>query len=195
MATRSPSPIPSAFSAPHNRSTRALTSPYDARRMPFVAERGDLAVPEEASHPVEDVLNRQRVVVLHQAFEHLPAASLVSVAAVRGYSLKTRIGARVQRSRFDNLEDALAELERRGEELQEGANARVLDLKVGRRIEPVQQVVARIELAGPRRLRAGLDVRGDGSAEAWTGRMRRTLIEQLPRESPYQALRRSLEAG
>jgi len=114
---------------------------------------------------------------------------------VRGYSLKTRTGARVQRSRFDDLGAALAELERRGEELQEGANARTVDVKVIRRMEPVQQVVARIELAGPRRLRAGVDVRGDGSAEAWTGRLRRTLIEQLPRESPYEALRRSLDAG
>jgi hypothetical protein len=114
---------------------------------------------------------------------------------VRGYSLKTRSGARVERARFTDLGEALAALERRGEELQGNANIRTVDLKVVRRMEPVQQVVARIELAGPRRLRAGVDVRGDGSAEAWRGRVRRTLVEQLPRESPYQALRRSLEAG
>jgi hypothetical protein len=112
---------------------------------------------------------------------------------MRGYSLKTRSGAKVERSRFDELGDALATLERRGEELQEGAGARTIDLKVGRRFEPVQQVVARLELAGPGRLRAGVDVRGDGSAEAWTGRVRRKLIEQLPRETPYAALRRTLE--
>ena len=88
-----------------------------------------------------------------------------------------------------------AALERRGEELQEDADARIVDLKVGRRFEPVQQVVARLELSGPGRLRAGIDVRGDGSAEAWTGRVRRSLIEQLPRETPYEALRRSLERG
>jgi hypothetical protein len=114
---------------------------------------------------------------------------------VRRYSLKTRSGARVERTRFDDLSDALAALERRGEELQEGADANTVDLKLVRRMEPVQQVVARLELAGPRRLRAGVDVRGDGSAEAWTGRMRRTLVDQLPRESPYQALRRALEPG
>jgi hypothetical protein len=114
---------------------------------------------------------------------------------VRGYSLKTRSGARVERSRFDELGDALAALERRGEELQGDADARTVDLKLGRRIEPVQQVVARLELAGPGRLRAGIDVRGDGSAEAWMGRVRRTLIEQSPRESPYDALRRGLERG
>ena len=109
--------------------------------------------------------------------------------------MKTRSGARVERSRFDELGQALAELERRGEELQGGAGARTVDLKVGRRFEPVQQVVARLELAGPGRLRAGVDVRGDGSAEAWTGRVRRKLVEQLPRESPYDALRRALQRG
>jgi len=114
---------------------------------------------------------------------------------VRRYSLKTRSGAKVERSRFDDLGEAIAALERRGNELQDGANAREIDLKVGRRFEPVQQVVARLELAGPGRLRAGVDVRGDGSAEAWTGRVRRTLIEQEPRESPYDALRRSVERG
>ena len=101
----------------------------------------------------------------------------------------------MERSRFDELGVALSALERRGEELQEGADARTVDVKLGRRFEPVQQVVARLELAGPRRLRVGVDVRGDGSAEAWTGRVRRNLIEQLPDESPYEALRRSLGRG
>ena len=101
----------------------------------------------------------------------------------------------MERARFDELAKALAALERRGEELQDDADARAVDLKVGRRFEPVQQVVGRLELAGPGRLRAGVDVRGDGSAEAWTGRVRRKLVEQLPRETPYDALRRALERG
>ena len=101
----------------------------------------------------------------------------------------------MERSRFGDLSEALEALERRGEELQGGADARTVDLRVGRRFEPVQQVVGRLELSGPGRVRVGVDVRGDGSAEAWTGRVRRTLIEQLPKESAYDALRRSLERG
>ena len=108
-----------------------------------------------------------------------------------GYGLKIRHGAKVERARFGDLGDALAVLERRGRELEAGADARPVDL-VTRHFEPVQQVFARLELSGPRRLHAGIDVRGDGSTEGWTGRVRRRLVEQRDGESPYEALRRML---
>ena len=108
-----------------------------------------------------------------------------------GFRLKIRHGARVERARFRDLAGALAEIEARGALLEASADARPLDL-VTRHLEPVQQVIARLELSGPGRLFAGIDVRGDGSAEAWTGRVRRRLVEQRDGESSYEALRRTL---
>ena len=45
-------------------------------------------------------------------------------------------------------------------------------------------------MKGPKRFRSGVDVRGDGSAEAWMGRLSRRLVEQQPEEDAYAALRR-----
>ena len=42
----------------------------------------------------------------------------------------------MERARFDELDEALAALKRRGEELQGGADARTVDLKLGRRLSP-----------------------------------------------------------
>ena len=85
-------------------------------------------------------------------------------------------------------------VEEHGRELERGADARPVGGSLIRRIEPVQQVVARLELRGPGRLRAGVDVRGDGSTEAYTGRVRRRLVEQRTGEDAYGALRRELRS-
>ena len=105
--------------------------------------------------------------------------------------MTVRHGPRVKKERYEDLPEALDAMERIGRELEGEADRRTVDLKV-RRFEPVQQVAARIELSGPRRLRAGIDVRGDGSAEGYTGRLRRQLVEQQRGESAYAALRRAL---
>ena len=60
-----------------------------------------------------------------------------------------------------------------------------------REIAPVAQVAARGEIAVGR-VRGGVDLRGDGSAEAWTGRWRKELVDARPGESAYDALRRTL---
>ncbi len=97
--------------------------------------------------------------------------------------------------RFDDLAGALEAAESRGRELAEDAPRGPLDAKL-KRFEPVQQVAARIELAGPERLlpriTGGVDIRGDGSTEAYVGRVRREAIKQRKGESAYAALRRSL---
>jgi hypothetical protein len=108
------------------------------------------------------------------------------------YRLTVRSRAKVRKERYADLGAALAAVERIGAELADGADARPVGGQVLRRIEPVQQVVARIEIAGPGRLRAGIDVRGDGSSEAFTGRVRRRLVEQRRGEDAYGALRREL---
>ena len=110
------------------------------------------------------------------------------------YTLTVRSDARVRKQRHQELATALDELERIARELADGADARPAGGTLIRRIEPVQQVVARVELSGPGRLRAGVDVRGDGSSEAFTGRVRRRLIAQRGRESAFDALRRALRA-
>jgi hypothetical protein len=107
------------------------------------------------------------------------------------YKLTIRLGPKVERHGFDALDPALEALEQHARRAADSADASAIDLKV-RRFEPVQQVAARLELAGPGRLRAGVDVRGDGSAEAYTGKWRRRLLHQRARESPYAALRREL---
>lgn len=112
-----------------------------------------------------------------------------------GYKLLTRVRGKAERTRHDTLPDALDALERRAAELARSADAAPEGGGMMRRIEPVQQVVGRLEISGPHRLRAGLDVRGDGSTEAWTGRMRRAVIEQRGAESAVDALRRSLTAA
>ena len=108
------------------------------------------------------------------------------------FRVTVRSGAKVTHERFDTLEAALDAIERQGRELERGADARPVGGRLLRRMEPVQQVVARLELAGPGKLRAGVDVRGDGSSEAFTGRLRRRLVDQRRRESAYDALRRAM---
>ena len=111
-----------------------------------------------------------------------------------GYTLMVRAGARVRKEHHPDLGDALAALEQEGRVLEESADGRAEGGTLIRRLEPVQIVIGRLELAGPGRLRAGVDVRGDGSSEAFTGRFRRQVVEQRGDESPYDALRRELGA-
>ena len=112
-----------------------------------------------------------------------------------GWTLTVRNGPAVERRRFASLGDAIGALEERIETLSGEARRRPVSV-FRRRFEPVQQVAARAEVAGPSRLmptvRGGVDVRGDGSIEAYTGRWRRRLVEVDRGESVYAALRRAL---
>jgi len=101
----------------------------------------------------------------------------------------------VERRQFDALDDALEALEATGRELVRSAEREPVDVKL-RRFEPAQQVIARVELAGPERLmpsvQVGVDVRGDGSAEGFRGRVRRTVLERRSGEDAFAAVRGAL---
>ncbi len=111
------------------------------------------------------------------------------------WKLTIRSGSRVRRERHDSIDAALSSAERHARELADGAPRRPVDAKI-RRFEPVEQVVGRVEFSGPERfvssVRAGFDVRGDGSTEAYVGRVRRELVKQRRGETPFKALRRVL---
>jgi hypothetical protein len=112
-----------------------------------------------------------------------------------GWRLTVRDGPRVERMRFETLGETLDALERRLDELAPGVRRRTIN--VGRRrYDPARQVAVRAEVAGPSTgllrggVRGGVDLRGDGSAEAYTGRLKRALVRPLPGETAYDCLRR-----
>ena len=104
------------------------------------------------------------------------------------FTLKARIGPRVRREQFGSLDEALAALEREVA----GVGQRRPRSVLGRDYEPVKQVAGRLEIHGPDGAHGGVDVRGDGSAEAYRGWIRKRLIQSGPGEAPVDALRREL---
>lgn len=107
------------------------------------------------------------------------------------YTLTVRRRGTTERERFASLDAALRVLEERLDGLARPAR-RGDERGLSRSYAPVQQVAARGEIAGPGGLRGGIDVRGDGSSEAYTGRLRRRLVERRSGETAYEALRRAL---
>jgi hypothetical protein len=105
------------------------------------------------------------------------------------YRLKVRSGPHVRKARFPTLEGALLAIEQElGMVPREPAHSALF-----RDYEPGQQVAGRFEISGPG-VRGGLDVRGDGAAEAYRGWIRKEPVERLPGESAVDALRRALIA-
>lgn len=109
------------------------------------------------------------------------------------WRLTVRDGPNVRRTRHDTLDAALAEL---GDRVRAISPQRDEVKFLRRTIAPASQVSARLEIAGPQRLvpaiQGGLDLRGDGSSEAFTGHWRRRLIDQRRDEDALAALSRTL---
>jgi hypothetical protein len=107
------------------------------------------------------------------------------------FVLTVRRRGATDRDRFGTLDEALVALEERLDGLV-GPERRQTERGLAREYEPVAQVAVRGEIAGPGGLRGGVDMRGDGSAEAYTGRLRRRLVARGTGETAYEALRRAL---
>jgi len=110
-----------------------------------------------------------------------------------GFTLRISREGAVEKQGFEDLGSALDALETEARAFAT-AERRGAARGIMRTYEPEQIVALRAEVAGPR-VHGGVDVRGDGSAEAFTGRLRRRLVEQHDGESPYEALRRVLAAA
>lgn len=94
------------------------------------------------------------------------------------------------RTRHDTLVEATDALEAGVRVLGHDVERETVGL-LHRRFEPMHQVAARAELSGGG-VHAGIDLRGDGSTEAWTGRFRRKVVAPHDGEDAYAALRRAL---
>jgi hypothetical protein len=111
------------------------------------------------------------------------------------WTLIVRNGSEVQRLRFAGLTPAIDAMERQLGELEPDVRRNAIGV-FKRQFDAARQVVVRAEIAGPGGLRSsvhgGVDLRGDGSAEAYTGRYRRSLVPLEGQESPFDGLRRAL---
>jgi hypothetical protein len=98
---------------------------------------------------------------------------------------------KVEKASHATLAAALDALE---DETRVAANTQVprVERALGREYEPGQQVAVRGEVRGPGGVSAGIDVHGDGSAHAFTGRLRRRLVTPREREDAWAALRREV---
>lgn len=106
------------------------------------------------------------------------------------YRITVRRRSAVERTRAATLAEALERVEEAARDTARTERRAPVDLRM-RTFTPADQVVARIELTGSR-VRAGVDVHGDGSMTAHTGRWRRAPVGEHDDETALAALRRTL---
>jgi hypothetical protein len=112
------------------------------------------------------------------------------------YRLTVRAGSRVTHERFDDLEAAIAAVERHAKEIQ--AAGPLPERKLVRTFDSAKQVAGRVELSTGGMLRrgrtTGVDVMGDGAFVVFEGGVRREQLE-LGDESPWAVVRRAFAEG
>jgi hypothetical protein len=111
------------------------------------------------------------------------------------WKVTVRHGPRVGRERFATLDEAIAEVRRRVEEVQREGGLPAIS--AFREHPPGQRVEARIEISGPGLIRhpeGGIDVMGDGTAIAYSGAIRKETIAADSLGQALEQLRRELAA-
>ena len=110
------------------------------------------------------------------------------------WKLTIRHGSEVARERFEDLDDALRELQARAEAVRAEGNLRPVSML--REFAPEEQIHARLEISGAGLIRpptAGVDVHGDGSLVPFEGSVRRRALELRRGESAFDAIHAALE--
>jgi hypothetical protein len=106
------------------------------------------------------------------------------------WRLTVRHGPKVTREELQSLDEAIAEMERRAEEIR--AEGPLDEVEMFRTYGPERRVAARLELTGPGRVRrpeAGIDVMGDGRLVPYRGAIFKRKLEPGRGESAYDAVR------
>lgn len=110
------------------------------------------------------------------------------------WKLTVRAGSEVEHVRFDDLGEAVAAMRERAMEIR--AEGPVGGVSALRDFAPKDQVRARLQLSGRGLLRkpiAGIDVRGDGTFMPYRGSVRRELLDPTAYDTPFDAVRETLE--
>ncbi len=112
------------------------------------------------------------------------------------WKLTIRNGSEVESVGFDDLAEAVEAMRERAMGIRAQGPARTVNSL--RTFGPEDQVRARLQLSGRGLLRkpvAGVDVRGDGTFVPFRGGTGRRELDPSHHETPFDAVRETLEAG
>jgi len=110
------------------------------------------------------------------------------------WKLTVRHGSDVSHESFGELDEAVAAMRERALAIRAEGPARPVSAL--REFSPADQVHARLQISGgrwPRRVVAGVDVRGDGTFVPFRGGVRREELDPTDYDTPFDAVRESLE--
>lgn len=111
------------------------------------------------------------------------------MAGGHDWTLTLRVGPRVERERFAELGDAVAEMQKRIEAVK--AEGPLGSAKMFREYEPGRRIHARGEISRGRFLSsrgAGIDLMGDGALVPYSGTVWRKPLEPAEGETPFEAV-------